>query len=60
MDQFKVDVTDIKGVDMGSEVVLLGKSGVLCYTADAMVEMTNTIGYEVVCNISSRVSRIYV
>ena len=59
MDQLMVDVTDIDGVEMGTEVVLVGKSGEYSYTADDMAELLGTIGYEVVCDISKRVGRVY-
>lgn len=60
MDQFMVDVTNIDNVLTGTEVVLLGKSGDIAVTADDMAKLLETIGYEVVCDISSRVLRIYV
>ncbi len=56
MDQFMVDITKIVGVKMGTEVILLGDS----ITADEMAQMVGTIGYEIVCNISKRVPRIYI
>lgn len=58
MDQFMVGVTDIPGVTMGDEVVLIGSDGEEELSADEMAEMIDTIGYEVVCNISARVERI--
>lgn len=54
MDQFMVDVTEID-VKCGDEVILVGEH----YTADDMARDIGTIGYEVVCGISKRVSRIY-
>lgn len=60
MDQFMVDITDIQDVTMGSEVVLIGKSGNEVITADDMAQWIGTIGYEVVCGISSRVERTYI
>lgn len=59
MDQIMVDVTAIPGVGVGDEVVLLGESEGERLTADDMAEKLGTIGYEVVCNISARVPRIY-
>lgn len=59
MDQTLVDVTEIPGVKMGSEVVIIGKSGNLTYTADDMAQNLETIGYEVICNITKRVQRYY-
>lgn len=59
MDQTLIDVTDIPNVMMGSEVIILGESGNLSYTADDMAQDLGTIGYEVICNISKRVQRFY-
>ena len=59
MDQTMVDVSNIEGVKMGDRVVLLGSQGDLTYTADDMAELLDTIGYEVICNISKRVQRYY-
>lgn len=55
MDMFMVDVTDIPAGD-GDEVTLLGEG----FDADDIAEICGTISYEVMCNISSRVPRIYV
>ena len=60
MDQFMVDVTKINDVQIGTEVILLGESGDESLTADEMAEMVGTIGYEIVCNISDRVPRVYI
>lgn len=60
MDQMMVDVTGINDVSIGTEVTLLGRSGDSQMTADDMAHMINTIGYEIVCNISKRVPRVYI
>ena len=57
MDQMLVDVTDIPNVNLGDEAVLLNRD---TYTADDMAEELGTIGYEIVCDISSRVTRVYI
>lgn len=59
MDQILIDVTDIPDVKMGDKVVLMGVSGALCYTADDMAADLDTIGYEVICDITKRVQRFY-
>ena len=59
MDQMMVDVTGIDNVKLGTEVVLLGKSGDETITADELANLYGTIGYEIVCGISKRVERIY-
>lgn len=59
MDQMMVDVTAIDGVEIGTEVVLLGHSGNEVITADELANLYGTIGYEIVCGINNRVQRIY-
>ena len=55
MDQFMVDVTNIPNVKYEDEVILIGPQ----YSADDIANDIGTIGYEVVCNISKRVPRLY-
>ncbi len=59
MDQMMVDVTGIPDVQIGTEVVLLGRSGSELLTADDLAQLYGTIGYEVVCGINKRVDRFY-
>ena len=59
MDQLMIDVTDIDNVSMDTEVILIGDSENLSYSADDMAKDIGTIGYEVVCNISQRVPKFY-
>ncbi len=58
MDQFMCDVSDIDGVRSGDVVTLIGKDGDESITADGIAALTGTIGYEIVCGISSRVPRV--
>jgi len=60
MDVTLVDVTDVPGVQIGDEVVLIGASGSLRITAWDHAKVADTIPYEVLCNISKRVARKYV
>ena len=60
MDQMVADVTGIPGVEMGTEVTLIGHSGDEVLTADDLAEAIGTIGYEIVCGITARVDRIYI
>lgn len=60
MDQMMVDVTGIADPCAGDEVVLIGYSGNGYLGADEIAKKIGTIGYEIVCNISKRVPRIYV
>jgi alanine racemase len=59
MDQLMVDVGD-GHVDVGDEVVLIGRQGDDTVRAEDWAERLGTIGYEIVCGITSRVPRITV
>ncbi|MFN7170774.1 MAG: alanine racemase, partial [Candidatus Omnitrophota bacterium] len=59
MDQTMIDVTDIPGVSLGEEVVLLGRQGGLEITAEELANLSGTIPYEILCRIGSRIPRIY-
>ncbi len=59
MDQLMVDVGDAP-VDVGDEVVLLGRQGNERITAQEWADRVGTIAYTVVCGIGPRVPRNYV
>jgi alanine racemase len=58
MDSFMVDVGDTP-VEIGDEVVLIGTQGDEIIHADEVAEATQTINYEVVTRIGSRMPRVY-
>lgn len=60
MDQLMVDVghLDPTAVAVGDEVVLIGTQGREQITATEWASLLDTIAYEVVCGISSRVERL--
>ena len=60
MDMMMIDVTDVKGVSIGDEVVLIGTQGKETIKAEELAKLQNTINYEVTCSISPRVPRIIV
>ncbi|MBI3754547.1 MAG: alanine racemase [Deltaproteobacteria bacterium] len=60
MDITMLDVTHIKDVSEGDEVVLIGKQGNDEITADEVAERAGTISYEILCGISNRVPRVYI
>jgi alanine racemase len=60
MDITLVDATDIPGVQIGDEVILIGASGGVRLSAWDHANAADTIPYEVLCNISKRVPRKYV
>lgn len=59
MDQFMIDVTDIDGVELGSEVTLVGCDGDECLSMEEVSERSYSFNYELPCRISRRVPRIY-
>jgi alanine racemase len=59
MDMTMVDVTDIPGVDVGDEVVIIGSQGGDTITAAELAAWAGTISYEILCAISHRVKRVY-
>lgn len=59
MDQMLVDVSDVD-VNVGDEVVLIGKSGEQEISIEAFAQAANTISNDILCRISERVERIYV
>ncbi len=59
MDQLMVDCGD-DPVEVGDEVVLLGSQGDEAVRPEEWAALTGTIGYEIVCAISTRIARRYV
>lgn len=57
MDQIMADVTDIPEAAMGDQVVLLGAQGDDRITPDEMARWADTIPYEIMLGIGSRVPR---
>ena len=55
-----VDVTDVPGVELGDEVVLLGRQGDQEITADHLAGLIGTINYEIVTRINPDLPRIVV
>ncbi|MCE7976055.1 MAG: hypothetical protein DYH03_02565 [Nitrospira sp. NTP1] len=59
MDMTMVDVTDIPGVEIGQEVILIGQQGSERITAADLAAWQQTIPYEILCAIGPRVPRRY-
>ncbi|GAA0772727.1 alanine racemase [Clostridium subterminale] len=60
MDQCMIDVTDVLDVKVGDEVILIGKDNIgNVITADDIAEVLGTVNYEIICDISKRVPRVY-
>ncbi len=58
MDYTMIDITDIPGVRVGAEVVLIGPQGTARITAEEVASWLDTINYEVVAAILPRVPRL--
>jgi alanine racemase len=54
-----IDVTSIKGVTVGDEVVLLGSQGQERITAEELARKTGTISYEIYCTLGKSNPRSY-
>lgn len=57
MDMCMADVTDVPAVDVGDEVVLLGRQGQAQITAEELASISDTIHYEILCSVGARVPR---
>ena len=60
MDQFMADVTELDDVKVGDEVVLLGRQGEECLSAEELGEKSGRFNYELVSCISMRVPRTFI
>jgi alanine racemase len=58
MDMVMIDVTDIAGVQVGDEVVLLGAQGGARIGCEELARLSETIPYEILCGIGARVPRV--
>ena len=59
MDMILIDVTEVPDVQMGDEVVIFGKQGEEEITVEELAKRSNTIPYEILCNVGKRVPRVY-
>lgn len=59
MDLTMLDVTDVSGVALDDEVVLLGTQQAQRISAEAIAALLGTVSYEVVTGISARVPHVY-
>jgi alanine racemase len=60
MDMLMAEVTDIPGVQSGDDVVLMGRSGDECISAELFAQWAATINYEVTTRVNERIPRILV
>jgi alanine racemase len=59
MDLIMADVTELPGVKPEEEVVLFGRQGEATISVEEVAQWADTIPYEILCGISTRVQRIY-
>lgn len=59
MDQLMVDVTEVRDVQAGDEVVLIGRQGETRIWVEQVAKWTETINYEVTTSLLARVPRFY-
>ncbi len=60
MDMIMVDAGPNSGIKTGDEAVLIGKQGREEISVYDIADKLGTIPYEVICNISRRVTRVYI
>ncbi len=60
MDQFMVDVTHIKDINIDDDVTLVGRDGENIITVEELADPSASFNYEFVCNVSRRVPRVYI
>lgn len=59
MDQTMIDVSEIPNVEIGDEVVLVGKQGSNILSVEELAGMSASFNYEFVCDVNRRVPRIF-
>lgn len=59
MDQMMLDVSNVKDVKPGDTVTVMGTENGTSITAEDLAKQSNTINYEITCNPSRRVPRVY-
>ncbi|MFZ2621306.1 MAG: alanine racemase [Minisyncoccia bacterium] len=59
MDMIAVNVSGIKGVKVGDEVVLIGKSGESVLPVETMAELSDSTSYEIITRLNPLIKRIF-
>ena len=60
MDYLMVDAGPLPAIAVGDEVTAIGYQGGECISPDDLALLDNTIGYEILCNLSPGLDRIYI
>jgi alanine racemase len=59
MDQIMIDLSDVQGVTVGDEAVLMGEAGNQRITAGDLGSLAQTISYEILSTVGRLVHRVY-
>lgn len=59
MDQTIIDVGEVPNVEVGDEVILIGKQGKERISVEEIAKKVDTVPHEVVCRIAGRIPRTY-
>ena len=59
MDYTTVDVSDVKDVKPGDEVICFGRSGKHSITPDDWAALKGTHAYDIICSLGNRVERVF-
>lgn len=59
MDQCMLDVTNVKNIAVGDEIIIIGGKDGNNITVEEIADLTGTINYEIICDIGKRVPRVY-
>lgn len=60
MDQFMVDVTEIKDAKLMDEVTLIGNDGDERITVEELGNLSGRFNYELACDLGQRIPRVYI
>lgn len=60
MDQTMADVSKIKNIKIGDEVILFGTDGNNTITVDSVAKLADTISYEMLSVVGKRIPRVYI
>ncbi|MBE7010926.1 MAG: alanine racemase [Ruminococcaceae bacterium] len=60
MDQCMIDVSSVNTINVGDEIIIMGKRGDAQITADDLAELIGTISYEILCATGERLPRVYI
>ncbi len=60
MDMIVVDITDVAGIDVGDEVVVIGRSGSKIQSADMIADLLSMSVYEFITRIDPLIKKFYI